>query len=243
MSAVAFSDRSAPVAERRLPWLIGVGSLGLLVYGTFGLAPDAVAGWYVPMNIATATVLVFVAGRFGVGYTGIGFTEWRSGVRWGSAVAAAIAAGLALAVAIPSLRPFLEDGRLAGVGTVGYLYRGLIRIPFGTALLEEVAFRGVLFGAWRRRSGPVIAAVGSSVVFGLWHIRPTMDLLAANDITAAPVIAVALIAAAVVFTFFAGLFFCYLRVRSGSLVAPFFAHAAVNSLATAAVWAATSIGA
>jgi membrane protease YdiL (CAAX protease family) len=51
-----------------------------------------------------------------------------------------------------------------------------IRVPFGTVLLEEIAFRGVLpalMGAdgqrWMWR--PVL---GASVLFGLFHVFPAL---------------------------------------------------------------------
>jgi membrane protease YdiL (CAAX protease family) len=139
---------------------------------------------------------------------------------------------------VPALRPILEDDRVADIGVGLLAYRALVRIPLGTALLEELAFRGVLFAAWRRRSGTFTAAVGSSLVFGLWHIRPTYDLLAANDVSGGAAVDALAVAAAVVTTAAAGGFFVWLRVRGESLAAPFVAHAGVNALAIVAAFAA-----
>ena len=45
-----------------------------------------------------------------------------------------------------------------------------------------------------------------------------------------------LVLRAVVSTFVAGLVFCWLRLRSGTLIAPLIAHAAVDGLALAVAW-------
>jgi membrane protease YdiL (CAAX protease family) len=48
---------------------------------------------------------------------------------------------------------------------------------------------------------------------------------------------VLLVLGAVAVTFVAGLVFCWLRLRSRSLVAPFIAHVATNGLALVVAWA------
>lgn len=240
----AAPDRTArePPTRHGTVWQLAGLSAILLLYGSFALAPDAVAGWYVPLNLAFAAGLVLWAGNLGLGPGAIGLRNPKQGLVWGLFVAGAAAIVLAIGVTIPDTRGLFDDARLEGVGALGYLYRMLVRIPLGTALLEEVAFRGVLFGLWRHRHGEIRAALGSSIVFGLWHIRPTVDLLAANDVATTPLLAGLAVAGAVVATTLGGLFFCYLRIRSGSLLAPLVAHAGINSLATAAAWTATAIG-
>jgi membrane protease YdiL (CAAX protease family) len=51
-----------------------------------------------------------------------------------------------------------------------------IRFPLGTALYEEVAFRGVLGALWTRRSGERTARTVAAAAFGAWHILPTVRL-------------------------------------------------------------------
>ena len=118
-------------------------------------------------------------------------------------------------------------------------YRALVRIPLGTALLEEFAFRGVLFGAWRRIASPIWATLGSSFIFGLWHIRPSIELLDTNGLAMASAGRIGAIAGAVAATTLAGLVFCWLRVRSRSLLAPYLAHAAANSFALVGAYLVT----
>ena len=51
---------------------------------------------------------------------------------------------------------------------------GPVEVPFGTVLLEEIAFRAVLFSMLVRRFGLVWGVVVSSLLFGLWHILPSI---------------------------------------------------------------------
>lgn len=208
----------------------------LLFYGSVVLAPDPVAGWYVPLNVAAATVLTVFSLRLGLTRTDLGLSNWSDGIRLGLAVSAIVVAALAIGAAIPATQPLFDDARLAGVSTTGFVYRTLIRIPFGTALFEEAAFRGVLFGLLRKRSGTMAAVVGSSIVFGLWHIRPTLDLLAANSPEMGAWTQALAVTGSVLGTAAAGVFFCALRLRAQSLAAPFLVHASVNSTATVLAW-------
>jgi membrane protease YdiL (CAAX protease family) len=98
-------------------------------------------------------------------------------------------------------------------------------------LLEEVAFRGVLFGAWREE-GTAIATVISCAVFGLWHVAPAATMVRENVPGAAPALLARSVAGTVVVTGLAGAALVWLRVETGSLAAPFAAHAGVNALAT-----------
>jgi uncharacterized protein len=191
---------------------------------------------YVPLNVAASVVIVVTARRCGLSWSDLGLRldRLRSGTRWGGAVAAATAGAFVVAAVVPSLRPLLDDARVRRLEPGGVAYHALVRIPFGTVLLEELAFRGVLFGALVRVSSPARAAVLSSTVFGLWHVRPTLGLLSANDITTGAIARGGTVAAAVAFTSMGGLFFCLLRLRSDSLVAPIIAHIATNSLGVVA---------
>ena len=184
--------------------------------------------WYVPANLAVAAGLVAVARLSGATATELGLSpdRARAGLRLGITVAVVVAAGIVVAVAVPGSRRFFADERLAGVSAAGLAYQALIRIPLGTVVLEEVAFRGVLLGLL----GPGRAGVvGSSALFGLWHVLPTLDAVAANDLAHSPAARMAAVMGAVAFTGAVGVFFCGLRLRSGSVVAPAVVHVAANS--------------
>lgn len=197
--------------------------------------------WYVPANLAVAAGLMAVARLSGATPTELGLSRdrARAGLRLGFAVAAVVAAGIAVAVAVPGSRRFFADERLAGVSAAGLAYQALIRIPLGTVVLEEVAFRGVLLellGPGRR------GVARSSALFGLWHVLPTLDALAANEFANSPATRMAAVVGAVVLTGGVGVLFCGLRLRSGSVVAPAVVHAATNSLGALAAGVALRTG-
>ena len=109
-----------------------------------------------------------------------------AGVRTGGPPALALAAGWLILAAVPAARPVLGDRRITGLTGRGVAYQALVRIPVGTVLWEEAAFRGVLQASLRRvLPGPAAIAV-TSAVFGLWHIRPTADALRINQIGGQP---------------------------------------------------------
>ena len=185
--------------------------------------------WYVPANLAVAAGLVAVARLAGATPTELGLRRdrARAGLRLGLMAAGFVAAGILVGLAIPGIRPFFADERLAGVSAAGLAYQAVVRIPLGTVVLEEVAFRGVLLGLF----GPGRAGVAiSSALFGLWHILPTLDALAANDLAGSAAARTAAVVGAVALTGVEGVIFCALRLRSGSLVAPAVVHVATNSL-------------
>ena len=59
----------------------------------------------------------------------------------------------------------------------------LVQIPLGTVVLEEVAFRGVLpalMGASPAIRWRWVPVLGASILFGLWHILPSIGIDNAN---------------------------------------------------------------
>lgn len=217
-------------------------SAALLVFNSTSQLLPRFNALYMPLNLSVAALLAWVASRVGLGRADLGLqrSTLRAGLSYGATVATVVAVALAIAVLVPALHPLFEDERIANIGPGLLAYRALIRIPLGTALFEEFAFRGVLFGAWRRIASPLQAAAGSSLVFGLWHVRPTIDLLEANELAASTPSRLLALAAAVLLTAAAGYLFCLLRIRSRSLIAPFVAHAAINSLAIIAAFVITA---
>ena len=93
---------------------------------------------------------------------------------------AGLSAVILIAALVPGTRGLFDDGRAAGIGIVGLFYQVVIRIPLGTALFEEFAFRGVLLGLGRRGWSTAAGTAGSAVLFGLWHIAPALSLAEAN---------------------------------------------------------------
>jgi membrane protease YdiL (CAAX protease family) len=163
----------------------------------------------------------------------------RRGARLGVAAFLVISAVLVVIAAIPATRDFLDDDR-ADVSTAAMLYELCVPILLVTVLPEEFVFRGALLGSVLEEWGARRAALASSVLFGLWHISPTLNTLADNDqlhgaTTSGPG-RFGLVAGSVVATFVAGLGFSWLRLRSRSLVAPVCAHLATNGTAFFLAW-------
>ncbi len=224
----ARTDRSA---RRVAMWL----SVGLVAWS---LIANLIIGdrLYTMRNLAWCVVLYLGATRNGVDRDalGLGVDRWRSGGIHGGLAAAVVAAVLLIGVAlqdrVPGVAALLADER-AHLSGPALWSAVLVRIPLGTALFEELAFRGVLLAVWWRAVGPGRAVVWSSVVFGLWHVAPTMVALQLNDVVVTEVAGLAAIGGSVGVTAIAGVGFAWLRIRSGSLLAPVLAHAAINALA------------
>lgn len=202
-----------------------------LYNNVFNLFRPAVS--YVPVNLAVAALLVAAARWQSLTWRdiGVGSESVGSGLRWGAPIALVIAAGLALAYVLPFGERFLSDARVASLGGSALTYQALVRVPLGTVVLEEVAFRGVLYGAWSRQASVTAAVIGSCAVFGLWHIVPALDMWRINDMTPP---AVLFVAGSVVVTALGGAVLVWLRIRTGGILAPALVHAAANSLGTVA---------
>jgi membrane protease YdiL (CAAX protease family) len=194
--------------------------------------------WYVPLNAgATGAVLAAaVASGLTSADLGLGPGSWRLG-RAGTGWTSAVAAGWLLIATVPASRPVLADKRSAGLNGRGVAYQAAVRIPVGTVLWEEVAFRGVLQASLRRVL-PVPAAIAvTSGVFGLWHIRPTWQALRTNNLTDDRRQAVARVSAVCAGMAASGALLSWLRERSGGLAAPIALHLVTNSGGAIAAYA------
>jgi membrane protease YdiL (CAAX protease family) len=189
--------------------------------------------WYPAVNALAATAALAAAAASGLTSADLGLRRdrLRAGLSCGSAAAAPVVAAFGLAALTPVTRPMLNDQRIAGLDRRQLAYHVLVRIPVGTVVWEEIAFRGVLQAALRRVLAEPAATVVGSAVFGLWHIRPTAETLAVNQLAASRgrrIIAVSAVAAG---TAGAGALLSVLRDRSGSLAAPVLLHLAANCAA------------
>ncbi|MEV6399780.1 type II CAAX endopeptidase family protein [Streptomyces sp. NPDC051907] len=157
------------------------------------------------------------------------------GARWALALIGLVGLVYLAGALLPATRALFEDQRYEGMNGGELMLRVLVFVPVGTVLVEEIAFRGVLYGLVCRARGPAWATAVSSLLFGLWHVLPSLHLATAKPAVTAVFGDVALgaalaVASAVLFTAAAGVLFCELRRRSGSLLAPMGLHWAVNAL-------------
>ncbi|MDF5751339.1 type II CAAX endopeptidase family protein [Spongiactinospora sp. TRM90649] len=134
-----------------------------------------------PLTSAAATgLLVAMARRSGASWEDLGFHHGRRGAVVGGALAAGVVAVYSVGVALPATRRFFRDERALGLSRARALEEALLQVPVGTVLLEEVGFRGVVYGTLTRSHGPAAATAVSSALFGLWHVLPAMDMAEAN---------------------------------------------------------------
>lgn len=208
--------------------LLGVLAVGLVV-------DQAVPGVHLVVGLGLVAGLVVVARAAGLTAADLGLARstWPAGLRWGGAAAALVGATFALSLLIAPVRHAVPDGN-GGLGWAG-LRAVLVVIPLGTVVPEELAFRGVLLALLGRRYGVRAGVVLSSGLFGLWHVLPSLGGGAANATIAGVVGADAAgtavrVVVTVLFTSLAGMVLCWLRLRSGSLLAPMLAHWTVNGL-------------
>lgn len=198
---------------------------------------------YVPWSLAMVGLLLWHAVEVdGRRLVELGFDprNARRGLAWGAVAFGAIAAVYLVAVAVPLTRDLFRDDRVGDVPALGLAYQALVRIPLGTVVLEETAFRGVLLGMLMVRTTVWRGVFWSSFVFGLWHVLPAVGIERTNPLLerllgegTGRVVAVL---GAVVGTAAAGYVFCFLRLRSDSIVAPMLLHVATNSLGFVVSW-------
>jgi uncharacterized protein len=205
----------------------------LVAYAALALGPAGAAG------------LLALARWAGLSWAelGLGPGTWLRGLRWAGAAIGAVAMVFAVGAALPLTRSAFRDSRY-DFGWGHALLTAFVLIPVGTVLFEEVAFRGVLWGLLRRRHSTTVATSLSSALFGLWHVLPSLGLAKADQAIGTAVgsgssgQAVSVLGT-VLFTALAGVVFCELRRRSGSLLAPAGLHWATNALgvlAATAIW-------
>jgi uncharacterized protein len=222
-------------ASRCFAQTVAVLALFTVARGYGLLGPTAVA-----VSLFTA-VLVLIAWRAGAALAdlGLGRADAGAGLRYGAGAFGVVLLVLAVAAVIPATNGFLHDSR-AQIDGGRLLYELGVPIVLLTAIPEEFAFRGVLLGSGLRLWGPRRASLITSALFGLWHIAPTLHTMSDNHVFRGAAASVAgqvlLVIGSIVVTFIAGLIFCWLRLRSGSLIAPVMAHVATNGLALTVAW-------
>ncbi|MCX4626229.1 CPBP family intramembrane glutamic endopeptidase [Streptomyces sp. NBC_01443] len=201
----------------------------------------AVHRWPGPWGVVTAVVvsgvLLGVLRRAGgtLADAGLAPGTYARGARWALALIGLVGVVYLAGALLPATRTLFEDRWYAAMDGGEVMLRVVVLVPVGTVLMEEIAFRGVLYGLVRRARGAVRATAVSSLLFGLWHVLPSLHLATAKPALTtvfgqSELGAALAVVGAVLFTAAAGVLFCELRRRSGSLLAPMGLHWAVNAL-------------
>jgi len=170
---------------------------------------------------------------------GLGRSDAWAGLAYGAGACGAVLLVLVVAAVIPATNGFLHDSR-AQISGGRLLFELGVSIVLLTAIPEELAFRGVLLGSALNMWGPWRASLITSALFGLWHIAPTLGTMADSHEFRGAAASIGgqilLVLGAIAVTSVAGLVFCWLRLRSKSLIAPIMAHAATDGLALTVAW-------
>lgn len=220
------SDR-APRARRSqlvaLVAILGILTTWNLLRGHVGSSVIIEAAMVVGVLVA---MLAFLGGS-SLEDLGLKPSALGRGARLGGLAMAVILAVLVVLAALPATRGFFNDDRVkVDLGTM--VFKTVVAIPLGTVVLEELAFRGALLSLLCALL-PLRWAVGlTSVAFGFWHLAPVLGGAGGPHVAAG--------LGTVLATTVAGVGFCWLRLRSGSLLAPAMAHVATNSFAFCLAW-------
>jgi uncharacterized protein len=221
-----------PHGTRRESWALG---LVLAALAAAKVVDRGVSGAHVAVGLGLIGCLLVIARAQGLAAAELGLdrSSWPAGLRWGAAAATLVGVAYVLVYLTGPVRDALPDGG-GGLGRVA-LWRVLVVIPLGTVLPEELAFRGLLLTLLGRRYGVLTGVLLSSGLFGLWHVVPSLGGGTTNATIASVVGAdatgmVARVVVTVGFTSLGGALLCWLRLRSGSLLAPILAHWTVNGL-------------
>ena len=132
-----------------------------LTYGT--------DGWkYVSGALATTGGLALIAWKHGVNAVDMGLSHhtWLTGAIWSVGLIAGVGIVIGLAGRHPKTQPLFADERNDTSGVVA-ARRALLDIPFGTVLVEEFAFRGVMLALVSVLYGNLWAVVITSILFGV----------------------------------------------------------------------------
>ncbi|HEX2704834.1 MAG TPA: CPBP family intramembrane glutamic endopeptidase [Candidatus Lustribacter sp.] len=189
--------------------------------------------WLGPVG---ATALLAFARWSGLSWhqLGLGRGTYGRGLRWGAGVVGVVGAIYLGGVLIPATRTAFLDVRYH-MPASGALLTAFVVIPLGTVLLEEVAFRSVLWGVLSRHARAWQVLLTSSVLFGLWHVFPAMAAVS-NEVVGSALAGlgslgpVVLVVGTVLFTACGGLVAGELRRRTGSVLAAVGMHWATNAL-------------
>ncbi|HSM02892.1 MAG TPA: type II CAAX endopeptidase family protein [Acidimicrobiia bacterium] len=225
--------------ERPTRW--SPGALIILLVATNVVLNRVIPDWaYLPSFIVAGAAALLIAHRGGASMTDLGLGRGAAGRSALVGLAAGTVAALLIFtnLGVPAFDGLYEDSRADGLGVAGLVYHAVIRIPLGTALGEEILFRGALLGVLLTTSRRWTAIALSALLFGFWHVLPTISVQTANEsLSSLPMWAV--IPGGVVSTALVGVVFAWMRIRTRHLAAPVIFHAMVNASALIAAYIST----
>ena len=138
----------------------------------------------------------------------------------------------------------LEYGPISGLSGREMLTELFVRLPVGVAILEELGFRGILYGALRRKLPPAPSIALSAAAFAAWHFAVTAtsaEQSNLNDVVRLPrflrpYTQPLAVAGGMLVTGLAGIGFGLLREYTDNLAGPMLAHWFVDGVMVLALW-------
>jgi membrane protease YdiL (CAAX protease family) len=235
--------------------LIGGVVVGSLVLGTYGailgvlvtmvgfrmLTRGVEGPPYIVAGISATAGLAFVAWKHQLSWTdvGLGRSTWVTGALWSVGIVVVVGTVIGIAGAVPRLHHLFADDRITEVSGAETARKALLDIPFGTVLIEEFAFRGVMLALVASLSTTTWAVVVTSVLFGLWHVSPALEMHDSHNATSGSSWVTVL--GTVFFTGLSGVGFALLRLFTGSLFPPAALHWAANGTGVVVGWVVHNI--
>ena len=236
-------DLVAPAQEAGLAWwpvAVVIGTLVVLNVVNNRVAPQT---HYLLWSFGGSVLLLAIGLLDGNTWTdmGLGWAYLLPGLIWAAVCVGGVTAVYLGGSAFKRTRTAFHDERMSDLSGSRMVFQALVEVPFGTVLLEEIAFRAVLLSMLIRRCGLGWGVVIASILFGLWHILPSIGTHEQNPALGSVVgegrrgniLAIVL---SVLTTTLAGVLFAGLRLFSGSVLAPMGFHWATNGLGYAFSW-------
>jgi membrane protease YdiL (CAAX protease family) len=226
---------AAPLPRRRYA-LVGT-AVVVMALALLNVADHLIPHGSLWLGPVGAVALLSFARASGLSWAQLGLARdrARSGLLWAAGAILTVGLIYLAGVLLPMTRTAFLDVRYH-LPVPGALLTAFVIIPVGTIVLEEVAFRSVLWGMLARHARMWVVVLISSLLFGLWHALPSLHLAASNSgvgdaargLGAAA--GVAVIVGTVLFTAAGGAVAGELRRRSGSVLASVGMHWATNAL-------------
>jgi membrane protease YdiL (CAAX protease family) len=208
------------------------------------LAPGAVlpgGSWgYALSGVTLATVSLVTARGLGLDLTALGL---RGSALRGATVGVlvGVTASLAGVAALRLVGPLVvghpvDYAPLGGLALPVLLSHVAVLLPLGVVLPEELAFRGVLFGAIARARDERTAIAVSSILFALWHGAVVFATVADTTIGSLSPWSPAAVGGALVVVAVGGALFAWLRLATGTLATSIAAHWSFNAIVLIGLW-------
>ena len=139
----------------------------------------------------------------------------------------------------PELAPLeVRYEPLGASGFGAFLALVLLKLPFATALAEELAFRGVLQARLRDAFGARGAILIGSLIFTAWHLVVSFTTLQGTNLAGDPLLASSAYAVQNLAVLVAGLLWGWLREWSGNLAGCVLSHWLTDVLLVAGLYLA-----